>query len=315
MSQEQPRLDAVTVTLNPAIDRTVTISNFAAGKVNRVEVVSDNPGGKGVNVASALADYGRTVAVTGFLGADNAASFESLFQRKSIADRFVRIPGRTRVGIKITDPVQSQTTDINFPGPEPAPGALEGLRKEIEALDAPWFVLAGSLPPGVDAGIYGEFVTALKARGRGVLLDTSGDPLQGAVEAAPRIVKPNIHELEDLLGRPLAGVEEILAAGRKLIALGIELVAVSMGRDGACFVTAEDAVIAVPPDIEVKSTVGAGDAMVAGILAGQIRGLGLGDCARLATAFSLDALSRLEPGVTSPEAIEAAMASVTLSHP
>src|SRR4051794_15138192 len=123
----QRAIEVVTVTLNPAIDRTVTIPNFAAGKVNRVEQMQQNPGGKGVNVASILADYGHAVAVTGFLGGENCASFEELFARKRIADQFVRIAGQTRVGIKISDSVQQQTTDINFPGQAPTPADLDTL--------------------------------------------------------------------------------------------------------------------------------------------------------------------------------------------
>src|SRR3712207_2570256 len=97
--------DAVTVTLNPAIDRTVTISNFAAGTVNRVERMQQNPGGKGVNVAAVLADAGHHAAASGFLGRENDASFAALFEQKRIADHFVRIAGQTRVGIKIVDPI------------------------------------------------------------------------------------------------------------------------------------------------------------------------------------------------------------------
>src|SRR5579862_2229837 len=124
--------EVVTVTLNPAIDRTVTISNFTAGAVNRAEHVRSNPGGKGVNVAAALADYGRRVAVTGFLGRDNPGSFETLFQEKGIADHFVRIAGQTRVGIKIMDPARQQTTDINFPGEEPSSDDYELLVSQVE---------------------------------------------------------------------------------------------------------------------------------------------------------------------------------------
>src|SRR3712207_3957269 len=112
----QHTYDVLTVTLNPAIDRTVTIHGFAAGGVDRVEQVQQNPGGKGVNVAVTLADAGHSAAVTGFLGRENIASFEQLFAQKQIDDRFVRIAGQTRVGIKIVDPAQQQTTDINFPG-------------------------------------------------------------------------------------------------------------------------------------------------------------------------------------------------------
>jgi len=308
-----PSFDAVTVTLNPAIDQTVAIPHFTPGAVNRVEQTRNTPGGKGVNVASALADAGHRVAVTGFLGRDNCGLFEALFAKKQIADRFVRIEGETRVGIKITDPAEHTTTDINFPGTSPAPRDIAILREEINRLDAPWFALGGSLPPGVEPGIYRDLVAALKAAGRKVVVDTSGEALRLAIEAAPTVIKPNLHELEALLGERLLTEKAVLHAARSLVAGGIELVVVSMGKEGACFVTAERAVIARPPDVEIRSTVGAGDAMVAGILAAQIAGLPLDECARLATAFSLRALTREESSLESHEAIAAAMKQVTLS--
>jgi 1-phosphofructokinase len=283
--------DAVTVTLNPAIDRTVSIAGFKPGAVNRVESICDTAGGKGVNVASSLADDGRKVAVTGFLGRENAAIFERLFAAKNITDRFVRIDGETRIGIKITDSENATTTDLNFPGITPGPVDLEALRAEIETLDAPWFVLGGSLPPGVAPAIYRDIVSFVKKLGRKVVLDTSGEPLRLALDAAPTIIKPNIHELEALLGVALAGEAQIVETARSLVAQGIEMVVVSMGEKGACFVTKEEFVIARPPAIEVHSTVGAGDAMVAGIVSAQIQGLPLEACAELGTAFSVRALT------------------------
>ena len=307
--------EVITVTLNPAIDRTVTISNFTAGAVNRVEQVRNNPGGKGVNVASALADYGVRVAVTGFLGRDNSASFEELFSRKNIEDHFVRIAGQTRVGIKVTDPVLRQTTDINFPGPTPGAGDLETLLRRLATMEGTWFAIAGSLPPGVEAGVYKEMIAALRARGNKAPLDASGEALRLAIQAEPNIVKPNIHELEALLGRSLHGEKEVIEAAREIVGGGIELAAISMGRDGACFVTEDEVVIARPPEIEVKSTVGAGDAMVAGILAAHLRQLPLDECARLSTAFSLEALTRLEPGISSAASLESSLSRVTINHP
>jgi len=313
MKANVAKFQVVTITLNPAIDRTVTISNFTAGAVNRVENVRSHPGGKGVNVASALADYGHGVAVTGFLGRSNAGVFEELFSQKKIADHFVRIAGQTRIGIKITDPVRAETTDINFPGPAPTLAELDMLRSQITMLEAEWFVVAGSLSPGVDPAIYRNIIASLRRRGRKVLLDTSGDPFPLALEARPTAIKPNIHEFEVFVGHRLSNEEEVVAAARILIDRGIELVVISMGQQGACFVTANESVMARPPEIEVKSTVGAGDAMVAGILSGQLQRFSLGECARLATAFSIDSLSRLESGLSSRSAIESAMQKVTLA--
>jgi 1-phosphofructokinase len=313
MNANATKFEVVTITLNAAIDRTVVISNFTAGAVNRVESVRSNAGGKGVNVASALADNGHDVAVTGFLGRSNAGAFEELFSRKRISDHFVRIAGQTRIGIKISDPVRTETTDINFPGPAPSEAEVAMLLSQIAALDAEWFVVAGSLPPRVDPGIYREIIARIRQGGRKILLDTSGPPFPLALEAKPTAIKPNIHEFEDYVGRALPDETDVIAAAREVIGRGIELVVVSMGKKGACFVTANESVMARPADIEVKSTVGAGDAMVAGVLSGLLQKLSLGECARLATAFSIDSLSRLESGLSSRSAIEAAMRQVALS--
>ncbi len=309
MSQE---FDIASVTLNPAIDRTVTIENFTAGEVNRVMDDRSDPAGKGVNVASALADFGYRVAVSGFLGRENTSSFEALFAQKHIEDRFVRIAGQTRVGIKITDPIKDETTDINFPGASPTSTDLDELREKLADIDASWFVLAGSLPPGVDSAIYGELTASLKARGRKVALDTSGESLEHSLDAGPDLIKPNNHELEALLGVTLDSDDSVIDAARMLVDRGIELVVVSMGAKGACYVTKDEAVIARSPKVEVRSTVGAGDAMVAGTVAGRLRHVSLSDCARMGTAFSLEALSRVESGISSPEAIQASMETVII---
>ena len=264
----------VTVTLNPAIDQTITIPEFTPGAVNRVETMRSNPGGKGVNVASKLADYGFDVAATGFLGHENTAIFEELLERKNIGDHFVRIAGQTRSGVKINDPVRGETTDINFPGITPQPDELAAFYAQLDeltALDNLWIVLAGSVPPSIDPGIYCELIKRFRGRGHKVVLDTSGEPLRLALEAVPTIVKPNIHELEELLGRRLTTRESIVEAVQHFITRGTTLVIVSMGAEGALFVSADEVVFARPPNIQVGSTVGAGDAMVAGVIAGHLR--------------------------------------------
>jgi 1-phosphofructokinase len=310
----QRAIEAVTVTLNPAIDQTVTIPNFAAGKVNRVEHTQQHPGGKGVNVASILADYGHAVGVTGFLGRENSTSFEALFAQKQIDDQFVRIAGQTRVGIKISDPVDQETTDINFPGQAPTPADLDALFGRLAPLSGVWVVLAGSIPPGVAPTIYRDLVTLLKQQRCKVALDTSGEALRHALEVGPQIIKPNVHELEELLGASLATPAAIVQAVQPFLARGTQLVAVSMGAKGACFVTDQGVVTARPPRVEVKSTVGAGDAMVAGIVAGQLRGLPPAACARLATAFSLDAITHIGSGLSSVAGVEELMRQVTVEE-
>ena len=300
-----------TLSLNPAIDQTARVANFTAGRVNRVEWEQSDAGGKGVNVASFLADAGLQVAATGLLGSANVEPFVDLFARKGIEDRCVRLPGRTRVNVKIVDEVLDQVTDINFPGLSPAPADLTRLMEVIEGLCAgtDWFVLSGSVPVGVPTEVYADLVKRLKGLGKTVVLDASGAPFAAAVSCGPAIVKPNIDELGELVGQALSwshnGQAEVLAAARTLIDCGVGLVALSMGADGALFVERASAVLAIPPAIDVKSTVGAGDAMVAGIVAGTLRGLDLAGRARLATAFSLGTLGEVGPNLPGPQAIDA----------
>ncbi len=290
--------EVVTVTPNPALDWTLSVPGFTAGAVNRVEAQHTRPAGKGVNVAAALAGAGHRVAVTGWLGRDNAAPFEAFFAAKGIEDRFVRVAGETRVGIKLIDPSGQRTTDVNFPGQPPSPAERTALMERVlglastAATGAPgWFVLAGSLPPGVDPGFYCELATLVTASGARVALDTSGEALRRAVKSEPQVLKPNVHELEALVGTPLSSGAAIAAAARGLLKGETELVVVSMGRDGALFVERGRVVAAQPPRVAVRTTVGAGDAMVSGIVSGRLRGLKLDELARPASAFALEAMT------------------------
>jgi 1-phosphofructokinase len=290
-------LSIVTVTLNPTLDETLDVPGFAAGKVNRISGSRIHPGGKGVNVARVLADLGESVAATGFLGDQNPALFEDLFHRKKIEDCFLRIPGKTRVCFKIVDDSTGQTTDVNSSGLAVAPGAVEKLCQRIEALVAPsrWFLLCGSIPPGVPEGIYLRLIDAIQSRGGHVGLDASGPALAEAFRHGPQFAKPNIAELREAVGAGLQSAGEVISAARNvLLASRMRLVVVSMGSDGAVFVDAQQAIIAKPPRITVKSTFGAGDAMVAGIVYGLIRNLPLKDIARQATALGAHAVTGVD---------------------
>jgi 1-phosphofructokinase len=271
-------------------------------------------GGKGVNVASFLADYGYATAVTGFLGQENAQIFEQLFAHKGIEDHFVRMPGSTRIGVKIVDEANQQTTDINMPGLQPSAEAINALLETIEQLatSCDWFALSGNLPPGAPTTIYATIIAQLKKHGRRMVLDTSGEALREGVQAIPTIAKPNIDELQQLVGHTLDSEASIEQAARQLLDSGMELVVISMGERGAMFVDQQTSLIATPPRVNVKSTVGAGDAMVAGTIAGQIQGLKLADCARLATAFSLGAITRAGHNLPTPETLQAYVQQVSI---
>jgi len=284
-----------TVTLNPAIDQTVRVDNFRPNRVNRALAIKFDASGKGVNVASFLADYGHDTAVTGYLGQESVDIFEQFFASKGIDDRFVRIPGNTRINVKVVDEVNQQTTDINMPGQTPPQEAMNTLLETIEQLasSCDWFVLSGSLPPHVPTTIYAAIITQLKRQKKRIILDTSGEALREGIQAGPTIVKPNIEELQHLVRHSLTSDAEIQQAAHQLLNEDIELVVVSMGRQGAMLVEQATTLIATPPTVTVKKTFGAGDAMVAGLVTAQIQGLSLADCGRLATAFSVGAIAHL----------------------
>lgn len=307
-----PRI--VTVTLNPAIDQTASIPNFTPNAVNRVAWEQADAGGKGVNVASFLADFGYSVSATGLLGQDNPELFQKLFDQKGIANQFVWLTGKTRVNVKIVDEIQQQVTDINFPGCPATPESLQQLTATLTRLatDHDWFILSGSIPEGVPVTFYRDLVHLLKERGKTVVMDTSGESLRQALIAQPDVIKPNQVELQELLGRSLVGEAEIVQAAQDLIQQGLQSVVVSMGAEGALFVEANRVVHAQPPQVDIKSTVGAGDAMVSGTVVGMIRGYDLSDRARLATAFSMGALSQIGPRLPPIAEIEANADRVTI---
>jgi len=315
---DPPRV--VTVALNPALDQTIEVAGLQPGAVNRALRMQMDAGGKAVNVASCLSDFGVRVAVAGQLGRDNAALFEELFRRKKIANYCCYFEGLTRINTKLVDTVTGETTDLNMPGPEFAPDATEALEQILEQLDrlmehADWIVLSGSLPPGMPAETYATMTERARAVGASVLLDTSGGPLQAALAAGPRLMKPNRHELADLFNRPLDSLASLVAAGQELLhgSPAPEWVVVSLGGDGALFLTREQALHTHLAPVAVASTVGAGDAMVAGLIAAHLEDRSLTEAAQLATAFSAAKLTRLGPHLPCPAEVYALAEQVTVS--
>ncbi|MCJ2030501.1 1-phosphofructokinase [Methylobacterium sp. J-043] len=306
----------VTLTLNPAIDQTVTLETLSPGSVHRARSVWSDAGGKGVNVACCLADWGLPVAATGVLGQDNAAPFAQLLAAKGIDDRFVWIAGETRTNLKLLDASTGETTDINLPGLEFGPSIVEAARAVLNDLTGPssLAVLAGSLPRSLGPDIYARLTAELKRRGVRVVLDASGPALAAALaarrESLPDAIKPNRHELEEWAGRPLPALADVLDAARELQSRGIALVCVSLGAEGALFVASEGAVRALPPPTRVASTVGAGDALVAGLVAGLHDGLALPDLARRALAFAAGKLSRTGANLPGRAEVEALAAEI-----
>ncbi|WP_420023470.1 1-phosphofructokinase [Cereibacter azotoformans] len=301
-----------TVTLNPAIDQTVSLPHLAVGEVNRASAVRHDPGGKGVNVASVLADWGVDVMAHGLLGRANAAPFEALFSRKSIADRMVRMPGETRTNVKILEE-GGRTTDLNLPGFAAGASDLGPLADSLSAVaEGELVVISGSHPAGLPASASARLAALARERGARVLCDVSGEALVEVLAAPvlPDAIKPNRHELEGWAGRSLADRAELAEAARALVARGIALVVVSLGTEGALFCSAAGAVLARPVELSRGSTVGAGDAMVAGLASALVEGLDLGATAARATAFAAAKLRNPGPHLPGRDEVRALEARV-----
>lgn len=304
-----------TVTFNPAIDHTITIDRLIPGEVHRARAVRQNAGGKGVNVASCLADWGVDVVAHGLLGSDNAAPFDALFAAKGIEDRFIRVAGSTRVNLKLVD--DAGTTDINLDGMavDEALVAMVVSQLNVAVRSGDLVALSGSLPPGCPYDVYAAMVAQLRERGCRVLLDTSGGPLTHALDAPvlPHVIKPNRSELSAWTGQAAMDRAGLLAVAADLCRRGVELVVISMGEEGALFVSAQWAVRAHLALAGVASTVGAGDAMVAGLAAGLADGLPLERLARLATAFAVGKLGMAGPNLPELGAVRALAQEVSIS--
>ncbi len=307
----------ITITLNPAIDHSVFVEGFSGGAVNRAESSWRQAGGKGVNVSAMLGRHGIPNVATGFLGRANPELFEELFRTLPIADQFVRLPGNTRTGIKIVDTRSQKTTDINFPGLAPSADDADRLLGIVRKLVKPgrWFVVGGSLPMGISSAWFEELLLLIQS-GSGLLaVDASGPALASAIRAGADLIKPNHHELAEYLGRDLPDFSSRLAAADEVRAAGVACVILSLGGDGALFLGPGKATIfaeAVP--IDVASTVGAGDSLLAGYLAGLAMELDPVETAKLATVFAWSALEDVRRLLPSVKEIERRMALIRVTE-
>ena len=306
-----------TITLNPAIDQYIFLKEFKPTEVNRAQAMVARAGGKGVNVACALADAGLAVTATGFLGQVNEAVHAHHLARKGIEDLFVRIPGETRTNIKLMDESTGQTTDINLPGLTPSHAEIEQLDILLDelAISCRWFVLTGGMPPGMPPETYGRIIARLKQKGCFVALDSSGEALRWGTAASPALIKPNQFELSQLAGKPLVCQQDVLSAALACFRQSdMQYAIVSMGAQGALFISQSQILRAVPPAVKARSTVGAGDALLAGWLVAQFRGLKAEDQARLAVAFSIARITSTDADLPSFEMIWALAADIQVTE-
>lgn len=259
-----------TITLNPAIDKAAVIENFTIDKVNRIEEFQEDPGGKGINVSKMISKLnGKSTAVI-VKGGQNGLKLEGMLEDMKLEYKSIVCNGETRINLKIVDKINDTFTDINEPGP-----ILDGnIIEEFEAYlgsnlkKNDILVLAGSISRGVPIDIYKKLIQIANTKGAKVILDADGQALIKGLEGIPFIIKPNQEELERYFKETFINDEDVTYYSKLLVDDGISFVIVSQGIKGCLLVSKEGVTKFDAVKVKVKSTVGAGDAMVASIASG-----------------------------------------------
>jgi 6-phosphofructokinase 2 len=291
-----------TITLNPALDRTIWIDRIRDDVSNRIIDERRYAGGKSIDVSKVLKNFGVDNIALGFVGGFAGRELEGRLLNDGIQTDFVRVSGETRTNIIIHEKETGRQLAFNALGPEIRPSELMQLVEQIEGLPCPEVVtIGGSLPPGVSPEIYRKIITLVgRCRAR-VVLDVDGPGLLSGIKAHPNIIKPNIHELSELVGHELREMDEIFEAAREINQGGVEVVLVSMGAKGILLVAKGVEYVAIPPEVKVENTIGAGDSAVAGFVYGLVNGKDLKESLVFAAAAGTATTLRLGTALSQKE--------------
>ncbi|MGN0404750.1 MAG: 1-phosphofructokinase [Bariatricus sp.] len=304
----------ITVTMNPAIDKTVEIDALLPGGLNRIQKVEYDAGGKGINVSKTIKELGGQSIATGFLGGNAGKTIANVLNDLQIQNDFIWVEGETRTNTKVFEK-NGAVTELNEPGPVITEKQMDELLLKLERYaDAKTlFILAGSIPKGVDKGVYAEITRRVHAKGAKVLMDADGELFRQALPAVPDIIKPNRVELEEYAGIDYrTSDEELLELAKKLMSQGIDTVAVSMGKSGAMMVREGYEVKCPALSVKAHSTVGAGDAMVAALAFAEDNGLDNEETVRLCMAASAGAVTTIGTKPPTRELVDTLMKQVII---
>ncbi len=271
-----------TVTLNPAVDRELTVPAIEFDTVLRASDWRVDCGGKGFNVSRMLNSLGTTSIALAFAGGRSGELLDDGLKSLDIQTDFVWVEGETRTNVSIVSTGDNHYVKVNEPGPTISTAAQENLLARIRELAQPgdWWVLAGSLPPGVPASIYTEIIAIIQGAGAFAILDTSGEALRLGCNARPFLTKPNDIEASQLTGMPVQSIKEVVTAAQAIQNSGVANVVISLGKNGAILVEDQRAWVAASPSIVERNPIGAGDSMTGGIVWGISQGMPLVDAFR-----------------------------------
>lgn len=304
-----PPFDSViTVTLNPAVDCVYEVENLRLGEHLKGRRLFRTPAGKGVNVARALVLLGHRCIAAGFVGRNELAGFEDFLQARQIQSQLLAVDGQTRENVTLIDPIAHTETHIRDVGFEVSSDDLERMSRKLSLLAKPGvlMVFSGSLPPGLFIRPFFDLIDECTQRGAVVALDAPGEVMARLGGRPLWTVKPNRDELAQLTGRSIASDRELIAVGRDL-SRTIETVLVSCGAAGGYLFHRGDAQLGrVDLDPQrVVNTVGCGDCMLAGFIAGRLDGRDVPDAYRYALAVATAAAIASVPGEFDPGTVEA----------
>lgn len=262
-----------TLTLNPAIDRTIVVDEINHIDVTRVKNTRRDAAGKGVNVSKVIHSLESSSVCLGFIAGQNGNYIKAQLDKLGIIHHFVEVNGETRENIKLIEENTGKTLELNETGPIITKQNVSDLYKMLDSLLKENDVLSvsGSVPLGLENTIYKEIINRYKEKGVVVVLDASNELFKVALEAKPHIIKPNKYELEKYLKKPLNSYKEMSLEAKRIIANGVQKVIISLGKDGALYIDSLHSFKVEVPLLKAKSTVGAGDSFVAGLCVGLSR--------------------------------------------
>jgi 1-phosphofructokinase len=264
-----PNAAIVSVTLNPALDEAVALDEMQLGGTNRVRLDGLDPGGKGINASRVIHRLGRSTLALGFTAGYTGELLRENLAAEGVPCEFVEVAGLTRINVMIYESSRRRRTRMYLPGPSIDVSRLNEIREIIAGMPSVGIViLGGSLPQGLDENTYRDLLLWLHERNLRAILDTSGAALTAALGARPLLIKPNLEEAQELVGRTLANDDDILQAAESLRRRGPEHVVISLGERGAIATGPSGSWKAAPPPVRARSTVGSGDSMVAGLAIG-----------------------------------------------
>jgi 1-phosphofructokinase/tagatose 6-phosphate kinase len=307
----------LTVTLNAAVDRTVAVPNFRLGRRHRAVESRTVAGGKGINVARALSLLGRPVIAAGFVGGPTGTRLLEQLHEESVLTDFTRIAAETRINLAVIDPTSGDQTEINERGPAVSPEEVKKLFERIGYLagGAKLCVLAGSLPPGAGDDLYARLIADLGRRGVPVVLDAEGEAMLAGVRAGASMVTPNEREAEELVGQEFADREDLAQGLLELVRLGAGEAAITR-PEGCVAVVGENSErrlleIHTEP-LEPVSTVGSGDAFLAGYVAARYEGRSAQDCLAYGVACGAESTQHFGAGSVDRNQVERLLGEVAV---